>query len=107
VTTLENALFQWQEGQRRLNEAEPADRRAMERAIERIVEELRRRLGGPFTTAELAELYEQGTDWALDVAISAAPDNPRAWDSGVADAAFARYVRGAKDYAGGRPTAAE
>jgi len=103
--TFENALFQWREGQRRMGEADPEDRRAMERATERIVDELRRRLGGPFTTAELADLYAQGTGWAMDVAMSAAPDNPRAWDSGVADAAFARYLREAADFAGGRRTA--
>jgi hypothetical protein len=105
VTRFENALFQWREGQRRLREAEPEDRRAMERASERIVDELRRRLGGPFTTAELADLYDRGTGWAMDLAIAAAPDNPRAWESGVADAAFARYLREAADFAGGRRTA--
>jgi hypothetical protein len=37
-----------------------------------------------------------------------APDNPRAWDSEtVADAAFARYVREASDWAGGRALQAD
>jgi hypothetical protein len=70
------------------------------------VVELRRRLGGPFTTDELAALYlEQGTDWCFAVATRVAPDTPAAWDmTTVAGAAFARYVRGASDYAGGRRT---
>lgn len=98
-----NALLQWQEGQRRLAEAGPDDRPALERVTERIVEELRRRLGGTFSTAELADLYAEGTDWGLDVALATAPGNPRAWEAQtVVDAAFARYVREAADFAGGR-----
>jgi|SRR5919201_6153731 hypothetical protein len=103
MASVETAMSQWQEGQRRLRAAEPADRRVLERVTDRIVDELRKRLGGRFTTRELAELYERGTDWCLDVAVVTAPDNPRAWDSQiVADAAFARYVREAADFAGGR-----
>ena len=39
----------WREGQRRLAEADPADKPALERVTDEIVLELRRRLGGPFT----------------------------------------------------------
>jgi hypothetical protein len=94
----------WQEGVRRLSDLDPADRNAALRVIDEIVRELRRRLGGPFTTAELAALYdEQGTDWCFDIAARVAPRNPAAWDmTTVAGAAFARYVREASDYAGGR-----
>ncbi len=90
----------WLDGERRLRQAEPDDRRAMERAIDVIVDELRRRLGGPFTTDELAGLYgAQGTDWAFDLATRAAPGTPAAWDMPtVAGAAFARYAREASDY---------
>jgi hypothetical protein len=38
----------------------------------------------------------------MDVAVTAAPDAPWAWDPPVIDAAFARYLREAEDYAGGR-----
>jgi hypothetical protein len=70
------------------------------RAIE---DELRRRLGGAFTADELAELYDAGTGWTTDLAVSVAPEDPYAWDvRTVADAAFARYLRGATDFAGGR-----
>ena len=100
---METALFQWTEGLRRLREADPLHRPALERVVDRIVEELRRRLGSRFTTAELAELYDQGTDWCLEIAQATAPEDPRAWDvSTVGDAAFGRYVRAASDYAGGR-----
>src|SRR4051794_27335885 len=96
-------IFQWEEGRRRLRDADPSDRRALERVTEEIVRELRRRLGGRFTTAELAALYDAGTDWCPDIAIRTAPRQPRAWEAGtVADAAFARYVREAVDFAGGR-----
>jgi hypothetical protein len=90
----------WQDGERRLARADPADRPAMDRAVDAIVDELRRRLGGPFTTDELAALYEaQSTDWAFDLATRVAPANPAAWDMAtVAGAAFARFAREASDY---------
>jgi len=101
--SFESAIFQWEEGERRLREADAARRGTLERVTERIVAELRRRLGGPFTTAELVELYDAGTDWCLDVAMTAAPEDPWAWEAQtVADAAFRRYVREARDFAGGR-----
>jgi hypothetical protein len=101
--SFETALMQWQDGIRRLNEAAPEERRMLERVSTAIEAELRRRLGGAFTSDELADLYEQGTDWASDLAVSVAPDDPYAWDARtVADAAFGRYLRAASDYAGGR-----
>jgi hypothetical protein len=100
----ETAIHQWREGERRLAAADPSQARALEVVTERIVAELRRRLGGAFTTDELVELYErQGTAWCLDLAVSTAPAAPWAWDARtVADAAFARYLREAADFAGGR-----
>jgi hypothetical protein len=99
----ENAIYQWQQGERRLRAA-PAERRALlERVTEALVAELRRRLGGRFTAEELVELYGRGTDWCLQAAMNESPGVPWAWDSGiVVDAAFARYLREATDYAGGR-----
>jgi hypothetical protein len=90
----------WQEGERRLARAEPEDRQALERVVDELVLELRRRLGGPFTTDELARLYtSEGTDWAFGVATRVAPANPAAWDMPtVAGAAFARYAREASDF---------
>jgi hypothetical protein len=100
---VDTALQLWSDGQRRLSAADPDERRLLERVADRIVDELRRRLGGSFTTRELAALYSAGTDWCLDVAIATVPDEPRAWDAQTAgDAAFARYVREATDWAGCR-----
>ena len=99
----ETALEQWQAGMRRLAAADPGARPALERVTRRIQDELRRRLGGPFTTQELADLYDSGTGWITDLAVETAPDDPAAWDVRiVGDAAFGRYVREASDYAGGR-----
>ena len=101
--SFDNAVFQWREGERRLREADPSQRPTLQHVVDVVAAELRRRLGGPFTTGELVELYEQGTGWATDLAVRLAPDEPWAWDPRVvAGAAFARYIRGASDYAGGR-----
>jgi hypothetical protein len=83
---VENALFQWEDGERRLAEADDSTYR---RATESLVEELRRRLGSTFTLEELAELYAASPD------LGAAPT----W---LVDAAFSRYAREATDFAGGR-----
>jgi len=100
----DEAIGLWREGQRRLAGADPDVRPAMERVVDQLVLELRRRLGGAFSTQELAQLYgEQGTDWCFDIAARVAPGTPAAWDRPtVAGAAFARYVREASDYGGGR-----
>lgn len=101
--SFENANYQWQQGERRLRAAAPERRRAMERVTDALVAELRRRLGGRFSSDELVALYERGTSWCLQVAMTVAPEDPSAWDAGiVVDAAFARYLREAADYAGGR-----
>jgi hypothetical protein len=94
----------WQEGQRRLAATDGTERVAMERVVDELVAQLRRRLGGPFTVDELARLYiDQGTDWCFDVAVRVAPSTPAAWDlTTVAGAAFARYAREAIDYTTGR-----
>jgi hypothetical protein len=101
--SFETAVQQWREGERRLANAPASERAVLERVTSRVVTELRRRLGGSFTTAELAELYDRGTTWVLDVAVAAAPEAPWAWEQRVVgDAAFGRYVREAADFAGGR-----
>jgi hypothetical protein len=100
----EEAIGLWREGERRLAAADPSERAALERVVEQIVDELRRRLGGPFTAQELATLYgTEGIDWCFELATRAAPDQPAAWDlTTVAGAAFARYLREASDWGGGR-----
>ncbi|HEV2813571.1 MAG TPA: hypothetical protein VGW10_09990, partial [Solirubrobacteraceae bacterium] len=97
------AVHQWKDGERRLRDAPPERRRVLERVVERVVAELRRRLGSRFRAEELVELYDEGTTWVIDIATRIAPDDPDAWDPRVtADAAFARYLREASDYAGGQ-----
>ena len=106
--SFETAIYQWQQGERRL-QAEPAERaRLLERVTDALVAELRRRLGGSFSTEELVELYERGTSWCLQLAMKIAPEDPWAWEAGlVVDAAFRRYLREAADYAGGRRALSE
>jgi hypothetical protein len=106
---VENAVFQWEEGYRRLQDARPEPRayRALARAVVAVQSELRKRLGSSFTVAELASLYRRGSDWTLDVSLRVAPDDLRGWDPGVAaDAAFWLYMREATDFAGGRASGA-
>jgi hypothetical protein len=98
--SFETAIYQWQQGERRLQAAPPERRVLLERVTEALVAELRRRLGGRFSADELVSLYEQGAAWCLQ--------DPFAWEAGVVvDAAFARYLREASDYAGGRRTLSE
>jgi hypothetical protein len=102
---VENAVLQWEEGYRRLEEArsEPPLYRALGRAVVAVQDELRKRLGSAFSVSELAALYREGTDWPLEHAMSTRPDDLGGWDPGVAaDAAFYLYMREAADFAGGR-----
>ena len=99
----ETALEQWQAGARRLEQAPPDDRPVLEIVTHEVHAELRRRLGSAFTSDELADLYDAGTAWVSDIAYAVAPETPAAWDVRiVGDAAFARYLREATDFAGGR-----
>jgi hypothetical protein len=101
--SFENAIYQWQQGERRLRSASAERRSLQERVTEALVAELRRRLGGRFSSEELVALYEGGTAWCLQMAMKLAPEQPWAWEAGVVvDAAFGRYLREAADYAGGR-----
>jgi hypothetical protein len=97
---VENALYQWREGERRIADAPEPAQTDLDAATDVVVEELRRRLGSSFVVNELAALYAKDTDWALAIARRHAAGTDAA---SVVDAAFARYVREAKDFAGGRP----
>jgi hypothetical protein len=93
---VENAIFQWEEGERRVRAAADPQQ---QRAVELVIEELRRRLGSTFSVSELANFYAEGTDWAADIAERRFSGTDV---SSVVDAAFNRYVREAADYGGGR-----
>ena len=97
--SVESALLQWAEGERRLRELDDSERTAHERACTAVVGELRRRLGSSFTLEELSELYARDVDWATDLAWSR---GARAEGASVVDAAFGRYAHAALNYAGGR-----
>jgi hypothetical protein len=102
---LDNALFQWEEGARRLRELQgnPRAYRAALRAVEAIRDGLRRRIGQTFSSQGLADLYGQGTDWCLEAARNAAPMEAVDLDpQAIVDGAFFHYLRGATDYSGGR-----
>ena len=100
----EDLIGLWEEGGRRLRALEPRERAIADRVVDALVVALHRRLGGPFSVQELADLYiDQGTDWCFDIAVRVAPSTPEAWDlTTVAGAAFARYAREAGDYTTGR-----
>ena len=87
---LQTAVFQWEQGARRLREA---DTREARRRVNLVFDELRRRLGSTFTAQELADHYGGGTSWA---------DEPSGMESWIVDAAFHRYLHEAQDFAGGR-----
>jgi hypothetical protein len=97
------AIQQWREGARGLAQASPEQLRILDRVVDRIYAELRRRLGSTFSVDELVDFYEAGTLWAEQLAMQTAPDHPWAWEPRlVIDGSFARYVREASDYAGGK-----
>jgi hypothetical protein len=99
---VDNARRDWETGWRRLHE-EARDQVAAERLnrqVEVVTEELRRRVGGTFTLAELAAAYAEADRWAREAVAERAPSPgwPRALAI-VLDAAFHAYARGALDYA--------
>ncbi len=97
---VESARREWQEGHERLLEVR--DRETRERLlvqVEAVTEELRRRIGGTFTLAELSRVYAGAEEWSR-VAIAERAPSP-GWPrtlSLVEAAAFHRYARGAVDY---------
>jgi hypothetical protein len=102
---LDNALYQWEEGYGRLRNltADPRLGRAATRAVDAVRDELRRRIGPTFTAEQLADLYGRGTDWCLDAARRAVPMEAGDLDpQAITDGAFYLYLRGARNYSGGR-----
>jgi hypothetical protein len=102
--SIENALFQWEDGYRKLDSArsDASLYRSLGRVVMAVQDELRKRLGSTFSVRELVSLYHEGTDWGLELAIQTVPGQLRVWDSAtVVDAAFYLYVREAADFAGG------
>ena len=97
--SVENALFQWEEGETRIRNADPRESHELDRAARLVVDELRQRLGGAFTLDELADFYGEGTDWISDEV------QRRFFGTDAAaavNAGFLRYAHRASDFAGGR-----
>lgn len=98
---VELARQQWEEGYRRLQEeaGRPGGQGPLFEQVAAVTEELRRRLGGAFTLAELVHAYEGSERWTRDAIAERCP-RP-GWARSVAtavDAAFHLYARGARDY---------
>ena len=107
---LDSALYQWEDGYRRLRDLSEDPRQAsrVNRAVEAIRDELRRRIGPTFSAAQLADLYGQGTDWCLEAARWAMPEEASELDpQAIIDGSFYLYLRGANDWSGGRLAPAE
>lgn len=98
---VESARRDWAEGWRRLQEEsrEPLTAERLDLQLAVVTDELRRRVGGTFTLAELAGAYVDSERWAREVVSdrAAVPSWPR-FVSVVQDAAFHLYARGAIDY---------
>ncbi len=98
---VEIARQQWKDGYRRL-EAEAGDRRRYRQLLDQVevlTDQLRRRIGGHFSLAELADLYTGAERWARQAVEERPPGRewPR-WLAVSIDAAFHLYARGARDY---------
>jgi hypothetical protein len=91
---VESARQEWEEGYRRLQE-EAGDRarylRLMDQ-VDAVRDELRRRVGQTFTTADLDQAYRDADTWIREIV-----SEPRSL-SMLAAAAFHLYSRGAIDY---------
>jgi hypothetical protein len=98
---IESARREWEDGRRRLLE-QADDARERERLlvqVDVVTEELRRRVGGTFTLAELTRAYAGAEAWSREAVSQRAPAPgwPRTL-SLVEATAFHLYARGAIDY---------
>jgi hypothetical protein len=98
---LDQTRREWELGHRRLQQEvrETPRSEAALAEVDAVMAELRRRVGGSFTLAELAEAYSSAENWSRE---AVAETNPAGgWPRRLAtatDAAFHLYSRGAVDY---------
>jgi hypothetical protein len=101
VADLEQVRREWQEGHARLLEAvrDPVAAERLWAQVDAVTAQLRRRVGGIFGLAELADAYVDSESWVREAVgeQAAAPGWPRTLST-VGDAAFHLYSRGAADY---------
>src|SRR2546423_1038072 len=92
---------EWEQGYRRFEAAsrDPLASDRLQRQLEVVTDELRKRIGQTFTLVQLAAAYDVADAWARDVVSehAATPGWPRTLAM-VEDAAFYLYQRGAVDY---------
>jgi hypothetical protein len=96
---VESARRDWEDGYRRLQTDAAELAAPLHAQVAAITDELRRRVGGIYTTAELAQAYRDADRWARDAVAEAWP--APGWERTLAvatDAAFHAYARGAVDY---------
>jgi hypothetical protein len=101
MPSVTSARREWEEGSRRFfDEArDPARADVLHQQVEAVTVELRRRVGGTFTLAELADAYAGAERWVLQAVEERAPSKGWARTASLAaDAAFHAYSRGAQDY---------
>jgi hypothetical protein len=102
MDSLDLVRHEWEDGHRRLD-AERGDPRRYRQLLDQVdvvTGELRRRVGGTFTLAELAAAYRDADSWARQAVADRAPGPGWPRDlSLVLAAAFYAYQRGASDYA--------
>ena len=101
MTTVSAARREWAEGQRRFaaEARDPARADVLHRQRDAVLDELRRRVGGVFTLAELAEAYAASERWLREVVDERAPARGGVRTVSLAgDAAFHAYSRHAQDY---------
>ncbi len=97
---VETARQEWQEGHRRFHEEvrDPRRRPWLLSHLERVTNELRKRLGTTFTLAELADSYAGVEDWAREALEESGAPGWAGDVTLVSDEAFHLYARGAVDY---------
>ena len=100
---LDSARHQWEEGARRLSREAGDSVRYQQLCdlVERVVEELQRRVGPHFTLSELAGAHSGAADWVREVVRDSAPLRGNVGVRDVAliqDAAFNTYSLAASDY---------
>lgn len=98
---IESARREWDDGRRRLLETadDGRERERLLAQVDVVTEELRRRIGGTFTLAELTRAYAGADAWSREIVSQRAP--APGWPRTLAlveATAFHLYARGAIDY---------